>query len=509
MLHNKPHTMKLLIRLIFPVFFFVFFLFAVPMHEVRAQGTASVQTGAQNYVDQGIADECYKARTIKALNQCGMGFRIDNVSMAKKIEDILGAVPGITAVANDPEYNKKITASSAVGGTTRFIAMMFESPPASTYAFIQDMGQTLGFIPKTAYAQGVGFSGLTPLLGIWKAFRNIAYLLMAVFMVIIGFMIMFRKKIDPKIVVTVQNALPRVVIALLLITFSYAIVGLFIDLMYLLIVMAVQIFKSSLPDLDTAQFLSKGLMSNVYTLNPTSVFGRVVFGTNMDTTLFNNLWMGSIGVVAAAVAIAGWAPGALAIMALGTTPMLLGLIIAIAQLFLVIRLFIFFFKAYINILMSLLFGPFQLLISAIPGSKAAESWLKNLASNIIVFPIGAVMFLLSGVFINIANQGSGNIWSPPYTQLFVFNATSLGTLVAMGILFAIPTVATSVQELFKVKPFMQAGPEGAVGVLGQPLGTAVQVGQFLWNERSMRLMRQSQSDMAKAMGAAKGPEEKR
>ena len=34
-----------------------------------------------------------------------------------------------------------------------------------------------------------------------------------------------RKKIDPKTVVTAQNAIQRVIIALILITFSYAIVG--------------------------------------------------------------------------------------------------------------------------------------------------------------------------------------------------------------------------------------------------------------------------------------------
>src|SRR5258708_14361646 len=48
-------------------------------------------------------------------------------------------------------------------------------------------------------------------------------------------MIMFRVKISPQVVVSVQSALPKIAIALVLVTFSYAIAGFLIDIMYVFV----------------------------------------------------------------------------------------------------------------------------------------------------------------------------------------------------------------------------------------------------------------------------------
>jgi len=50
-----------------------------------------------------------------------------------------------------------------------------------------------------------------------------------------AFMIMFRVRISPQTVITVQSALPKIIFTLILITFSYAIAGFLIDLMYVVI----------------------------------------------------------------------------------------------------------------------------------------------------------------------------------------------------------------------------------------------------------------------------------
>jgi len=47
-------------------------------------------------------------------------------------------------------------------------------------------------------------------------------------------MIMFRIKINPQTAITIQLALPKLIITLLLITFSYAIAGFMIDIFYLI-----------------------------------------------------------------------------------------------------------------------------------------------------------------------------------------------------------------------------------------------------------------------------------
>src|SRR5690606_17169499 len=88
------------------------------------------------------------------------------------------------------------------------------------------------------------FAGLLPLMGIWTAMRNIVYLLFVLIFIILGLGIMFRLQIDPRAVLSIQSQLPRIVIALILVTFSYAIAGFLIDLMYLSLFLIINIFHS-------------------------------------------------------------------------------------------------------------------------------------------------------------------------------------------------------------------------------------------------------------------------
>jgi len=79
---------------------------------------------AQNYVDGGIPEAVQQARESGTLNNEGYVYKQDNVILAKKIEDMIGAVPGITAVANDPEYNKRITQHSMLSQINSTIVAM-------------------------------------------------------------------------------------------------------------------------------------------------------------------------------------------------------------------------------------------------------------------------------------------------------------------------------------------------------------------------------------------------
>ena len=103
-----------------------------------------------------------------------------------------------------------------------------------------------GILPKPAYAAtGVGFNGLAP-FGHLESIPQYRVSFISNFMLVVGFMVMFRKK-DPKTVVTVQIP-SRVVVTLILITFSYAIVGLMIDLMYLVMVLATALLRQGFPN---------------------------------------------------------------------------------------------------------------------------------------------------------------------------------------------------------------------------------------------------------------------
>src|SRR6185437_16773771 len=57
-----------------------------------------------------------------------------------------------------------------------------------------------------------------------------------------------RFRVDPRTVMTLQNQIPRVIIAILLITFSYAIAGALIDLMWTATYAGVNFISSAAPN---------------------------------------------------------------------------------------------------------------------------------------------------------------------------------------------------------------------------------------------------------------------
>lgn len=128
----------------------------------------------------------------------------------------------------------KETRSGAAGVTSQLITTLFSNPPASGVAYMAGILNDFGII-KPAYAQtGVGFEAFAPILPLWRAFRNIAYTMFVFVFIITGFAIMFKAKMSPQVTVTIQSALPKIVVSLLLVTFSYAIAGLLVDLSYVL-----------------------------------------------------------------------------------------------------------------------------------------------------------------------------------------------------------------------------------------------------------------------------------
>lgn len=84
---------------------------------------------------------------------------------------------------------------------------------------------------KKAYATAGTdeLEGSDIILNIWTKVRDGAYILLVVATVIVGFMIMLRIPTGPRTAVTVQNSLPKIAVAMLLITFSFLIAGLMLD----------------------------------------------------------------------------------------------------------------------------------------------------------------------------------------------------------------------------------------------------------------------------------------
>lgn len=357
--------------------------------------------------------------------------------------------------------------NSSIASIGNVMAAMYSNPPADLALWVRDTGQTLGFMPTQANAQGIGFSGLSPLLPIWKAFRNIAYALLAVVMIAIGFMVMFRKKIDPKTVVTVQNALPKIVLTLILITFSYAIVGFMIDLMYLTIALIasllIPVSNGALGTATATKYLNGGA----------GTLFAAVFGGGFrafDDIIRLISWNNGFGVV-----------GALSEAILTATPgIIIGFILAIALLIAYIRILFLLIGGYIQILIALLTGPLQILSEAFPGSTGFASWFKNLFANIVIFPITAAMLMIGTILASFDPAFPGlqtpnattKLWTPPL--LSGGGTSGVIGIIGLGLLFTIPNIARSIKEALKAKPAVNAGPGAIFGPMGSGVGQTLQ-----------------------------------
>lgn len=151
----------------------------------------------------------------------------------------------------------------AIGVMDKLITMTF-TMPIHTGDYVSYLSQNFG-ITKQAYAQGVGFEKLSPFLPIWVAFRNLVYLLFILVFVVIGMFIMLRVQFDPRTVFTVQNQIPKLIIGIVLVTFSFAIAGLMIDAMYIVIYfvygVALTIPSANLGNLNLSTMQGKDAMS--------------------------------------------------------------------------------------------------------------------------------------------------------------------------------------------------------------------------------------------------------
>ena len=457
------------------VFIFIvgilFLLVALPHQSVYAQTTTPSQTQSTwKFVGPSQFGGAVQGTDMNAQSSWFSGLQYSFYSLS-----CLGL--GLNCTDQTPDIYKYLC-TSAAAKINNVMASTFTTQPADFGLWLADTGHSLGFIPDKVYAQGqgIGFTGLEPILPIWKAFRNVAYLLMAVVMIVLGFMVMFRKKIDPKTVVTAQNAIPRVIIALVLITFSYALVGLMIDIMYILTYFFVALFSStgllSKPpypvclkyQTDAQLYSNGGLLAQYFsvTKDPLRILG---INPSVSSALTSSLTFGGILSLLLGISTVG-SPALIGVGILGLAEPVLSLILTIAIIFLFIRLLFFFLGAYIQILISLLIAPIQLLFEAVPGSDAFSSWFRNLSANLIVFPVGAAMFMLSNVFTHFSDNTSGSIWIPSMASPFglLGSANSISYLIALGILFAIPKVAESVKEMFKAKPLVGGGGGGGGGI---------------------------------------------
>lgn len=391
----------------------------------------------------------------------------------------------------------------ALNTMSQAVAYVLGTQPISSKEYVADLWNNIGLPIPAAYAQtGVGFSALSATLPLWKAFRNVAYFLYVIIFMIIGLMIMFQTKVDHQIVITVQSALPKLIITLVLITFSYAIAGFLIDLIYIGIAIPAYLLTSAGIFEDAGRvinmLLNQSLFSILFPPGATNTFQTAP--ANAIESIVENL------VGASTRSVLGWVTDHLARLIIG--------VILLVSLF---KLFITLGIAFIRIIFNVILSPLLIMFNAFPGSTAFASWFKSVLSDIAMFPAVAILFMIAaalmgpapggdlddniwGVRQNIGYSQSGlessGQWTPPFITLRGDGSsegviTPIISLIGLFAIMMAPQVAQMVKEALQVK-----GP--AFGsAIGSTASTATGITTLLpkkmWQQREATIAAQRQA----------------
>lgn len=340
---------------------------------------------------------------------------VSNMPFISTTIQILGG--GVEGVADNGEV---IYSRGALQTTGTAIAWMYRQPAANTQTYIADLMNSAN-IAQPAYAQGLGFEALSPVLDVWKTFRNIAYVFFILVFLVIGFLIMLRRKVG-QAAVTAQQAIPQIVVALLAVTFSYAIAALMIDMMFVIMFLIAGLFgaadKLDLSIFELGYTLVTGAADSAYKM--VSGFVENIFNVPLLDDL--DVLEGGAGVLAAFV-------------------------FAVAMFFGVFRLFLELAKTYVSLIVSIIMAPILLMTGAIPGRNPFWGWIKNLVGNLSAFPtVLVVLVIFDKLTVGYAGDASGG-FQPPF--LFGSSQADVITFViGLGLLLGLTDAVKKVKQMF-------------------------------------------------------------
>ncbi|MBU0649901.1 hypothetical protein KJ605_01625 [Patescibacteria group bacterium] len=260
---------------------------------------------------------------------------------------------------NGLAFNQTTTSGSLLGIANTVEGVVKTEPLPTNLAYFWN--DTIAKVPfaGTALAAEVKYANaplIDTILTIWKTSRNIAFGVLAIVMLVIGIMIMTRKKLSPQLVVTAQYTLPRIALAVILIVFSYPIGA---------------VLASSM------RYLA-------------DLMGAVVLGSASTNSLSGG---GIAGIIAYILSSLLFATGAaLPIMIVVTVSIL---VIVVLYITIWIKAILLFMK----LIISIIFAPISFALSAIPGNEGMMSnWFKQALVNVLSY-VGMFTFLNVGVLI--------------------------------------------------------------------------------------------------------------
>lgn len=415
-------------------------------------------------------------------------------------------------------YAPQKTDDEKIGGLLGLMASgigTLYTPPVSSSEHIRYLSNHFG-VAKTAIAQedGSGFQGLSPIQNIHLKIRDLSYLLLVIFFVVIGIAIMLRLKIDPRTVMTLQNQLPKIVVTIVLIAFSYPLAGLLVDGMWTLTYFGINTLgdisqeQCESPGTSTiTEVASKNLLNNpmAYTRDLFSDAGclgkfdglsglsrkiGMAVGDVLSAAIFEGIGLSANDVGQACKdKWAGFIPriwdgdcikqGAFDLISfiIGVVAIL---IVLFAMIIALVRLWFTLIKAYIYILLDVITAPIQILLGLLPnGSFGFERWIRHISAYLLLFPATAATLTFATIM---ASNESLNNPNPATTFLppFIGNpnlSNNLGSLIAFGIILITPELLDFIKDALKVKNSDRA-TKAVTGGFARGIAPAAALGAF-------------------------------
>ena len=350
--------------------------------------------------------------------------------------------------------------TSLLNSTGQAIAFLYTNQP-SFVNYLAYSAQRLNLIKPAYAATGSGWEFLKDsTLNIWTVTRNVSYLFFVVIFVAVGFMIMFRSKLNPQTVINIQLALPKIIVALVLVTFSYAISGFIVDVVFLgndllrnVVTDTTGGDRCGTPPGRLESFVFKDRLTrwehdctkDMLTPSawPFDIMGRYG-GSGIVTIMFTGLGAAIAGTFA------------------GDFGELFKLIIAFSVIGATFKIFFSLLTKYVMIIILVITMPLSFLSSAFSSQSSPFKPLKALLANVIAFPITSILLALAYYFSS-PNITPGIKDLPPfYISQWAGTAAAdsvTAGLVAIGILMAIPTILASIDKMFEAQPIAQAATE--------------------------------------------------
>ncbi len=458
LLHSASKTFLLLL------FAICYLLFANPSFAQTSTPSSQLSNNQTSHLANSYALSSNPNNATKAIYDFGHAMNCILIGQSlfgpclqyKTLVDTEGIIRSV------PILSSADTSMGVLGFGSAALGSLFETKPLSSAEFLTQMGSNIGLIDE-AHAQvgGSGSTILSPIYKLWLVSRNIAYLCMIAIFLIVGFMVMFRQKLNPQTVVTVQLALPGLVIGLVMITFSYFIASLITDMAFLGTDLVGYFFQAAQTGPNSNPSLSQLISSQnsiAIMSRMTSAIGNFDISSGINSFM-DNLTGRPLFFVKTALAFLAYQYGGQALSAVATPigalagaalPVLTtggagivavpatagagatlfgvistlvggGLAASIATLtpgifftfiisfiltiMLIITIFKLIFKLiqnFLSIIFYTIISPFVFLMSSLPGRQGlVNDWVRNMLCNVLAFPaVIAVLYFCYYILTN-------------------------------------------------------------------------------------------------------------